>query len=169
MQKIYLVLVALAVTAWTAQATVDTTEELAAEHVSDLLADGPNPTTCQGTAPATLKCNTNGALGELNIHPALGHTRGANAAGTGGVSHGINLPLPSYTGTMESRLDHAQGNRVFRCNVSGGIFLGCNPGVGSFPPENSIFGHSCQSYALRTTTPGGVGTWSCRLTHGSAL
>lgn len=153
----------------TAMDSDDAGNLLLADHLIEGLGD--NPSSCGATAPGTTKCyNNNGLEGDLPNGKAIpGHQRGHRALGSTSVSHGVALPMTGYTGTIESKLDHLQGMRVFRCNFSGGVFLGCMPGSGTFPGEGLPFAHVCQSYNLGTTQPGGSGNWNCRLTHASIL
>lgn len=178
MQKLFLVLVAVAAVsavgaAGTSVEFVLDSSDAGAEH---LLSTDPNTSICSATAPnkcyngpAELASISLPAAGPFPGGPVPSHTRGHSALGPTGVSHGAALPMPGYTGTMESKLTHMQGARTFRCNFSNGAFLGCQGGVGTFPAEGGLFAHTCASYTLGTTTPGGSGTYRCTLTHNPLL
>lgn len=95
-----------------------------------------------------------------------------NAAGpvTGGyISHGFaGVSLAGVTATLESKvIGESSGNaRTFRCNVLNGA-ISCLGGFGLFP-SGEFYTQECRSYNYGTTTPGGIGQWSCGITESSS-
>ena len=123
---------------------------------------GPNPASCAAVAPAG--CST-------GVHLSM-------------YSMTIGFPgfQPGYTGTTEVKVTWVTaltgqvvpgvGAQVFRCNFINGNVVSCVISPGSllpaqfnWPPPGTLFEHTCSSYALGTTTPGGVGTYSCFVSH----
>jgi hypothetical protein len=113
---------------------------------------------CGGTAPAISECDT-------GLHLSL------ELQSTGFFPE----EFPGYTGTVESKevwitpVTDAlvpEGELVWRCDVQDGAFSDCHsqsvlPGPLAFPPAGTIYRHTCASYDLGTTTPGGSGPWQC--------
>jgi hypothetical protein len=120
---------------------------LASAHLSWL---DPPALSCGGTAPLTTSCET-----------------GHHASALGTIWHGPQLPLPAYTGTLVSVINWGPSpemTRTFSCDIQAGTVLGCH-GSGTFPPDVTLFTHSCTSNELRQTIPGGSGPWGCHVRH----
>lgn len=103
---------------------------------------------CGGTAPLAVVCET----GYHTPHDSIQH--GPDYAGSA-----------NFIGDIESQIDYGSGARVFRCSVFLGQRRGDCVGDGFFPPPGTEFKHYCLTYHLGTNIPGGIGTWSCFVTH----
>ncbi|MCA1813826.1 MAG: hypothetical protein LC624_07740, partial [Halobacteriales archaeon] len=126
--------------------------------------DGANPAGCTGTAPASTGCTTGMHLSFFIEQTGF-----------------LAADFPHYTGTIESKevwLTPATGPVVpegaltFRCDVVDGFFARCGtvatllaPGPLEFPPPGTVYAHTCASYDLGTTAPGGSGPWRCFVDH----
>ncbi|MCA1812749.1 MAG: hypothetical protein LC624_02215 [Halobacteriales archaeon] len=135
--------------------------------VSDTSLPGPALQLAGGVEPKTVTCGASAPTG-TSCTSGQHIIFNAGTAQTP-VSHGFTgVNLAGVTATLESKLTwttgQASGARTFRCNVTNGV-IACMPGFGAFPPNGpSIVTHTCASYNLATTTPGGVGNWGCAFT-----
>lgn len=130
---------------------------------------------CGGTAPATTSCGT-------GQHLRAGG--GFFGPGTGeGCPSACNTALPGYTGTLKMSIIYAIHNsgpnqvRVNTCSFNAGVVLSCVV-TGAAPPRlpsalesagirfPTVYDHTCESFNLGTTTPGGSGAWMCFSWHG---
>lgn len=157
-------------------ATIAGSQEYGADHL--LVGIEEDLANCGGTAPATTECDT-------GTHLRAGG--GFFGPGTGeGCPNACSTTLPGYTGTLKMNiiyLVHPAGPNQVRtntCNFSNGVVLSCIV-TGAAPPAYPVAGgllqsagvgfvtaydHTCQSFNLGTTTPGGSGPWMCFAWHG---
>jgi hypothetical protein len=107
-----------------------------------------DPFACGGEAPTVTNCITK------------------TVPYVAGMSHGFEWGVESspYTGTLVSKVTHANGAHTVTCNLQDGILLGgvCT-GSGTWPASLASFAHECWSYDLNTTTLGGSGSWLCHV------
>lgn len=106
------------------------------------------PVFCGGVAPAVTDCST-------GTHPA-----------DPPVGHGAFGP-PGYVGTLVTRIDFSPaGFHELTCDFSGSAAPDCTDSFEDPGPSPASYTHTCHSYDLGTTTPGGVGAWICATSHG---
>lgn len=147
MNKLYVLVVMLATAAGSTAfgAASEAAPVVAEDFVDGAPVDGgADGASCNGVAPDDFICVT-------GVHQRSGF----------GLSHGFTGMFRSdYSGTIESKLQYAGGDRTFQCTINNGRLVRC-AGSGAFPPQGTIFVHICQSYDAGTTNWGGSGGWGC--------
>lgn len=143
---------------------VDTPDGIELVRAGDISPLDEHRVTCGGEAPLEFHCSN-----------------GEQYRGPGSILHGCLIEEgDSFTGTVESRLQHDDGERVFYCEYVDGETQDLY-GFGDFPSQRSTFDQDCFSvetgtegllYAEEvgllaegqpTSVPGGEGPWNCFL------